>query len=61
MLALWTLRALSAGGLGVIGWQFGLYISELSVEREVFLPWGLALALAGIIIGGFLVLSLIHI
>ena len=39
MLALWTVRALSAGGLGVIGWQFGLYISELSVEREVFLPW----------------------
>ena len=59
MLALWTLRALSAGGLGVIGWQFGLYISELSVEREVFLPWGLALALAGIIIGGFLVPYLI--
>ena len=59
MLALWTLRALSAGGLGVIGWQLGLYISELSIDREVFLPWGLALTLAGVIIGGVLVPYLI--
>jgi len=54
MLALWMLRALSAGGLGVIGWQLGLYISELLTEKEVFLPWGLASTLAGVIIGGVL-------
>ncbi|MBC8279347.1 MAG: PIN domain-containing protein, partial [Chloroflexi bacterium] len=59
MLALWTLRALSAGGLGVIGWQLGLYISELSTDREVFLPWGLASTLVGVIIGGVLVPYLI--
>ena len=55
MLALWTLRALSAGGLGVIGWRLGLYISKLSIDKEVFIPWGLALTLAGVIIGGVLV------
>ncbi|HIL31473.1 MAG TPA: PIN domain-containing protein [Dehalococcoidia bacterium] len=59
MLALWTLRALSAGGLGVIGWRLGLYISELSIDKEVFIPWGLALTLAGVIIGGVLVPYLI--
>ena len=59
MLALWMLRALSAGGLGVIGWRLGLYISELSSDREAFLPWGLALTLAGVIIGGVLVPYLI--
>ena len=55
MLALWMLRALSAGGLGVIGWRLGLYISESSSDKAVFLPWGLALTLAGAIIGGVLV------
>ncbi len=59
MLALWMLRALSAGGLGVIGWQLGLYISELSSDKEEFLPWGLASTLAGVIIGGVLVPYLI--
>lgn len=59
MLALWMLRALSAGGLGVIGWRLGLYISESSIDREEFIPWGLALTLAGVIIGGILVPYLI--
>jgi len=59
MLALWMLRALSAGGLGVIGWRLGLYISELSSDSEEFLPWGLASTLAGVIIGGVLVPYLI--
>ncbi len=59
MLALWMLRALSAGGLGVIGWRLGLYISELSSDSEEYLPWGLASTLAGVIIGGVLVPYLI--
>ena len=54
MLALWLFRALSAVGLGVIGWRLGLYISELSIDRAEFLPWGLASTLAGVIIGGVL-------
>ncbi|MDA1128341.1 MAG: PIN domain-containing protein [Chloroflexi bacterium] len=58
-MALWILRALSAAGLGVIGWQLGLYLSELSSDKEEFLPWGLALTLAGVIIGGILVPFLI--
>jgi len=53
------LRALSAGGLGAIGWRLGLYISELSSDSEEFLPWGLASTLAGVIIGGVLVPYLI--
>ena len=59
MLALWLFRALSAVGLGVIGWRLGLYISELSIDRAEFLPWGLASTLAGVIIGGVLVPYLI--
>jgi len=59
MLALWMLRALSAGGLGVIGWRLGLYISELSSDSKEYLPWGLASTLAGVIIGGVLVPYLI--
>ena len=55
MVALWILRALSAVGLGVIGWRLGLYISELSSDKEAFLPWGLVLTLAGVIIGGVLI------
>jgi len=59
MLALWMLKALSAGGLGVIGWQLGLFISESSTDRAEFIPWGLGLTLAGAIIGGILVPYLI--
>ena len=59
MLALWTLRALSAGSLGGIGWKLGLYISDLSSNTEEFIPWGLASTLAGVIIGGALVPYLI--
>ena len=59
MLALWILRALSAGGLGVIGWRLGLYISEYSSDKPEFLPWGLASTLAGVIIGGVLIPYLI--
>ncbi len=59
MVALWTFRALSAVGLGVIGWRLGLYISELSTDKEAFLPWGLVLTLAGVIIGGVLIPYLI--
>ena len=59
MSALWMLRALSAGGLGVIGWQLGLFISELSTDKAEFIPWGLGLTLAGAIIGGILVPYLI--
>ena len=59
MLALWTLRALCAGALGVIGWRRGLYISHLSSDTEEFIPWGLASTLTGLIIGGVLVPYLI--
>ncbi len=59
MVALWMLRTLSAGGFGVIGWRLGLYISELSSDKEAFLPWGLVLTLAGVIIGGVLIPYLI--
>ena len=59
MLALWTLRALCAGALGVIGWRLGLYISHLSSDTEEFIPWGLASTLTGLIIGGVLVPYLI--
>lgn len=54
MVALWTLRALGAGGLGVLGWRLGLYISELSSSKEDFLPWGLVLTLTGILLGGLI-------
>ena len=52
MSALWTLRALCAGGLGVIGCRLGLYISDLSSNTEEFIPWGLSSTLAGVAIGG---------
>ena len=54
MVTLWTLRALGAGGFGVLGWRLGLYISELSSDEEEFLPWGLVLTLAGILLGGLI-------
>ena len=53
-MALWMLRALGAGGFGVLGWRLGLYISELSSDVEEFLPWGLALTLAGVVLGGLI-------
>jgi len=59
LVALWILRALSAGGLGVIGWRLGLYISEYYSDKEEFLPWGLGLTLAGAVIGGILIPFLI--
>ena len=54
MVALLTLRALGAGGFGVLGWRLGAFISELSYDEERFLPWGLALTLTGLPIGAFL-------
>jgi len=54
VVALWTLRALGAGGFGVLGWRLGALISELSYDEERFLPWGLALTLTGVPIGAFL-------
>ena len=50
-MALWTLRALSAGGFGVLGWRLGLLISELSFDTQQFIPWGLAFTLAGVVLG----------
>jgi len=55
LVALWMLRVLSATGLGVIGWQLGLYISESFSDKKEFLPWGLVSTLAGVIIGGIIV------
>ena len=43
----------------MIGWQLGLYISELSSNTEQFIPWGLSMTLGGVIIGGILVPYLI--
>ena len=54
MVTLWTLIALGAGGFGVLGWRLGLYISELSSDEEEFLPWGLVLTLAGILLGALI-------
>ena len=54
MIAVWTLRALGAGGFGVLGWRLGGIISEISSDEERFLPWGLALALGGVPLGALL-------
>ncbi len=51
-MALWTLRALSAVGVGVLGWRLGLLILELSFDTQQFIPWGLAFTLAGVVLGG---------
>ena len=59
MVALWILRTLSAVGLGVIGWRLGLYLSESFSNNQEFLPWGLALTVAGVVIGGVLIPYLI--
>ncbi len=54
MVALWMLRALGAGGFGVIGWRLGAIISDLSSGEQSFIPWGLALTVAGIPLGALL-------
>lgn len=51
MIALWTVRVLGAGGLGVLGWRLGEIVSGLSSTAQGFLPWGLALTLAGVLLG----------
>ena len=51
MFALWTLRMVGAGGFAVLGWRLGGIVSEFSSGREQFIPWGLALTLAGLPVG----------
>ncbi|MCH2505179.1 MAG: PIN domain nuclease [Dehalococcoidia bacterium] len=51
MFALWSLRVVGAGGFAVLGWRLGGIVSELSSGKEQFLPWGLALTLAGVPVG----------
>jgi len=49
--ALWSLRVVGAGGFAVLGWRLGGIVSEFSSGKEQFLPWGLALTLAGVPVG----------
>ena len=51
MFALWSLRVVGAGGFAVLGWRLGEIVSEFSSGKEQFLPWGLALTLAGVPVG----------
>ncbi|HIM79895.1 MAG TPA: PIN domain nuclease [Dehalococcoidia bacterium] len=51
MFALWTLRVVGAGAFAVLGWRLGGIVSEFSSGREQFIPWGLALTLAGLPVG----------
>ena len=51
MFALWTLRVVGAGGFAVLGWRLGGIVSEFSSGKEQFIPWGLALTLAGLPVG----------
>ena len=51
MFALWSLRVVGAGGFAVLGWRLGGIVSEFSSCKEQFLPWGLALTLAGVPVG----------
>ena len=51
MFALWSLRVVGAGGFAVLGWRLGGIVSEVSSGKEQFLPWGLALTLAGVPVG----------
>ena len=44
-------RLIGAGALGVAGWQLGLAISGLSSDQSEYMPWGLALTLAGLVLG----------
>ena len=54
MFAHLTLRVMGAGGFGVLGWRLGGIVSKMSSDEERFLPWGLALTLAGVPVGAFL-------
>ena len=51
MFALWSLRVVGAGGFAVLGWRLGGIVSEFLSGKEQFLPWGLALTLAGVPVG----------
>ena len=51
MFALWSLRVVGAGGFAVLGWRLGGVVLEFSSGKEQFLPWGLALTLAGVPVG----------
>ena len=51
MFALWSLRVVGAGGFAALGWRLGGIVSEFSSGKEQFLPWGLALTLAGVPVG----------
>ncbi|HAI09263.1 MAG TPA: PIN domain nuclease [Dehalococcoidia bacterium] len=51
MFALWSLRVVGAGGFAVLGWRLGGIVSEFSLGKEQFLPWGLALTLTGVPVG----------
>ena len=51
MFARWSLRVVGAGGFAVLGWRLGGIVSEVSSGKEQFLPWGLALTLAGVPVG----------
>ena len=44
-------RLLGGVGLGVAGWRLGVWVSTASSDQSGYLPWGLALTLAGILIG----------
>ena len=54
MFALWTLRLAGAGGFAVLGWRLGGFVSEFTSDEEPFLPWGLALTLAGLPVGALI-------
>ena len=54
MFALLTLRVMGAGGFGVLGWRLGGIVSEMTSDEEHFLPWGLALTLAGVPVGALI-------
>lgn len=51
MFALWSLRVVGAGGFAILGWRLGGIVSEFSLGKEQFLPWGLALTLTGVPVG----------
>ena len=49
----WVLRLLGAAGFGALGWRLGALVSQMSSEKQEFMPWGLALSLSGVPIGAF--------
>ena len=53
MLAKWITRLLGSAGFGALGWRLGSYVSQLSSDKEQFMPWGLAFSLAGMPVGAF--------